>query len=232
MFGHFSQHLINLRKIASSAMISKKEWLFIAKSSLYISETCKISSSEFGLLPGSKITMLEDQQWWQMTRSFENFEMTSKWPSNDLVIWGHLSFRSFRILAKFKLNVKSKWARIKYKKKIKIILTRIIRLHDIISSNDYVICHLTSNDLQMTGHLSFSHLRSFRSLTITAEYSKNEFLTWFPNYQLIIVSFFFLPSNHKLTIFVHNLLHGEQLKIILLQVIANKVVLVYTFSTS
>src|ERR1043166_3102963 len=37
----------------------------------------------------------------------------------------------------------------------------------LVKANDYVICHLTSNDLQMTGHLSFSHLRSFRSLAIT-----------------------------------------------------------------
>ena len=38
----------------------------------------------------------------------------------------------------------------------------------LVKANDHVICHLTSNDLQMTGHLSFSHLRSFRSLAITA----------------------------------------------------------------
>ena len=41
-------------------------------------------------------------QWWQMTRSFDHFEMTSEWPLNDLGHWGHLSFGSFNIiLAKF-----------------------------------------------------------------------------------------------------------------------------------
>ena len=50
-----------------------------------------------------------------------------------------------------------------------IILARITWSHDINSSNDQVICHLTSNDPQMTGHLSFSHLRSFKWLVNTAK---------------------------------------------------------------
>ena len=46
----------------------------------------------------------------------------------------------------------------------------------LVKANDYVICHLTSNDLQMTGHLSFSHLRSFRSLAITGLMEPKGFL--------------------------------------------------------
>src|SRR5437763_1095651 len=46
--------------------------------------------------------------------------------------------------------------------RVKLITEKLL-----VKANDHVICHLTSNDLQMTGHLSFSHLRSFRSLAIT-----------------------------------------------------------------
>ena len=54
-----------------------------------------------------------------------------------------------------------------FRVKLTTLEVKLITEKLLVKANDHVICHLTSNDLQMTGHLSFSHLRSFRSLAIT-----------------------------------------------------------------